>query len=128
MKSLPFFIFKSYDIITKNIKEIRDILPIRIRVNIDKDNSDDLDSLVEYYNKELDHENVSIYIAPVTDENENSCTKSLCYKPKDFANIQKRFNEKMNYNFNLPQYIPLACGAMGPNTFVIGPDGDLVKC
>lgn len=118
----------SFDIITKNIKEIRDILPIRIRVNIDKDNSDDLDSLVEYYNKELDHENVSIYITPVTDENENSCTKSLCYKPKDFANIQKRFNEKMNYNFNLPQYIPLACGAMGPNTFVIGPDGDLVKC
>ena len=37
----------SFDIITKNIKEIRDILPIRIRVNIDKDNSDDLDILVE---------------------------------------------------------------------------------
>lgn len=124
---------KSFDLIVDNIKNIKDVINIQIRANLDKSNYNEIDNMIEFfYDNELKHENINLYFAPVQSDSEFCfIKKSQCYSAYEFAKINLDVAHKLK-KYNVLPFYPFtklgSCGATSINSYVVDPDGDLYKC
>lgn len=125
----------SFNTIVNNIDSIKDFFKVSIRVNVDKDNSSEINKLLDYFlygEKWGNEENISIYISRVEDK--NKCSSLSCYSIVDFSKIEQnivdrlfKLNKKFIKNF-YPKPIVLACGSQALHGAVIDPKGNYYKC
>lgn len=121
----------TFDKILNNIKETCEIIPIVIRINVDKSNINNIFSLIELLQEEKLLNKVGFYLAPVDNSN-NTCKNNTCFTIKDFSKEEILFYEKclsLGVNsINIPKTTLGICGAISKNSYVIAPTGDLYKC
>ncbi|HWS29044.1 MAG TPA: radical SAM protein [Clostridia bacterium] len=127
----------SHQIIMQNIAACKDILPISVRINVDKENMGEIDELIRYFLEEKKWiDNPGFYLAPVEDHSE-VCTieKSSCLQDVQFAEINTKYL-RANYAFNrdnvakefFPRRRAVFCGSECVQTYVIDPEGYLYTC
>lgn len=121
----------SFDRILANIQQAYDLLQITIRVNVDKDNVQEVDKLLDCLDKYSLQKKVSLYIAPIDNIND-TCNAEKCFTSQEFAQEQMKFysrNHDRGYFFvKIPTTNPGICGAVSASSFIIDPLGDLYKC
>jgi uncharacterized protein len=127
----------SFDIIISNIDACKELLNISIRVNIDKENSGDIEELTGYFLEEKGWSgSPSFYLAPV-DNYDESCliSQSKCLQGEEFATfdieciraiyahnrdaVVHRFFSQRKYVF---------CGGESIMNYVIDPEGNTYNC
>ena len=121
----------TFDKILNNIKESCEIIPIVVRINVDKSNIDKVDSLIDCLESNNLINKISFYLAPVDDIN-SSCKNNQCFSMKEFSDEEIMFYEKclskgIN-SINIPKANLGVCGAVTKNSYVVAPTGDLYKC
>ncbi|MEP0827224.1 MAG: SPASM domain-containing protein [bacterium] len=124
----------TFDRIIQNLKEIKDILKILVRVNIDKDNFDAAFSLVEILRREEILDSVFLYFSHVNNSTAVCADMNdRCLSTEEFAHRQvelySRLVERGFYQIEYPSLAPGGhCGADTEASFVVVPNGDLFKC
>ena len=121
----------TFEKILKNIKDSYDLIPIKIRMNIDKSNILNATEILDWLEKYELKNKVSIYLAPVDNINDvcNSCNCMNMYEfSKEEINFYKIALKRGFDCININQFKAGVCGAISLNSFVIGPDGKLYKC
>lgn len=117
--------------IFKNIAEVCDLLSITIRVNVDKENINNIEEILDYLDKYALNGKVGFYLAPVDNIN-GTCNVSTCFNSKEFSKEQMNFmkkNFKRGYvTVNIPHYTPGICCAISKTNIIIDPLGDIYKC
>lgn len=121
----------TFSTILKNIADVHDLIHISIRVNVDRNNIDSVDSILDYLDSYELKGKVSLYLAPVDAVNDN-CNAPNCMNDFEFAKKEVEFAKKhinRGYSYiNIPRFRPNICGAVSPNSYVIDAHGDLYKC
>lgn len=125
----------TFDVIFQNLRNIIEILNVSIRINISKDNYQQLFQLLDILNDEGILDKIHIYIAPVSsvENTESKKIQYMCLNKNDFADIEIEFikyliEKKVNINHFYPLYKPVVCSSISSNSFVIDPEGYLYKC
>ncbi len=126
----------SYSIIMKNLEAAKEHLTIFVRVNVDRQNANQLEELIRVFFVEHGWgDNPRLYFAPV-ENYENSCiTDETCLQLPEFAKLNVDMT-RVQYFYNsetvrqelYPQRSLVHCTAEGSHGYVIDPDGDLYKC
>lgn len=121
----------TFSVIFDNIKQVCDILAIRIRVNVDKRNINTVDEILQYI-KEFDLLNkVGLYLAPVDNIN-GTCNSSTCFNSFEFSEEEISFYQRSLKKgimlANIPRYSPGICCAVSKDNVIIDPLGDIYKC
>lgn len=103
-------------------------LEVHVRVNIDKDNSEEFFMLNEYLRKIINSTNIYAYPAYITDY--NSCNTGFCLLNRlDQADFALKNGDKYPFDrFYYPRTRINECTARFANSFVIGPEGELYRC
>jgi len=121
----------SFNTILNNICDVYDIIPITIRINLDKQNHQYLDELFFELDKRNLQNKIHVYIAPVSDINA-TCSSNSCFKSNEFASEEidflNQFRKRGYTAINVPKANFDICGAVSPYSFIIDPLGDLYKC
>lgn len=126
---------KGFDVIVNNIDNIKDILDIQIRINVDNKNKSEVPKLINYFIDEKDWgENPSFYVSPVVDYT-NCASYDSCISKNDYKDIEikvieryKEKSEKIAKNFIYPRLRSNYCSALNMGSYVIAPDGYLYTC
>ncbi len=129
---------KSFDIITNNIEEVKGLLHINVRINIDKENSIYIDDILKYLIEKqwVQKNGITFYFAPVHGmEEAGNYGIHRCFDWKEFGELESYIVRKMNeyevydsLRMFYPRPLPISCGALTPSYFVVGPEGELYKC
>ena len=119
----------TYDTIMKNIKNIYNILPVIIRMNVDKTNISTAINLIQDLKDNDLLDKVKFYIAPVQDINATQRNHN-CFTQRDFSEYEMDFYNRIgkDYTMKPPMSNLGICGAICLDSFVIAPDGELYKC
>ena len=121
----------TFEHILNNIKNSYDLIDISIRMNIDKNNIDDMDEILDYLDKNNLKNKVGFYLATVDNIND-TCNDCTCISKKEFSKEEIAFYEKAISNGFYCNRIPngsvQGCGAISYNSLVVSPDGNLYKC
>ena len=121
--------------IMENIKETCDIIPINLRINIDKSNNDSFERLLN----ELDNYGVLNKLSSITPsmvqafEYSSEDTKQMIFSPEEYAPyyfkqleiILDRGVDTMMYTSSPSR---IHCGAIHKNSLMVDPCGNLYKC
>lgn len=122
----------TYERILQNVKECADILDISIRSNVDKTNISSSFELLEYLEKNGLKNKVHFYLAPVDNIN-NVCTNdNQCFTIKQFSQEETEFyRQAIQRGFKVQPFggtnLGICC-AVGINSYVVDPLGNLYKC
>lgn len=124
--------------VLNNIKESCDLININIRLNCNKNNVDDLKSLIDSLINDYDLKNkVGFYIAEIKDySNCNECSSSCFSKNDEFTNVKlkfyKYFKEKYDISYvnklSNVDYRPGFCNLIKISSLAIGPIGEFYAC
>lgn len=123
--------------IVKNVEAIKDILQVVIRVNVDKENAQELDDLADFFINDMKWgKNPAIYFGPVEKYTEDGEMDSItCLSPEDFSlryqKILTQIYEKGITEItaqNYPTTLNVGCAAICVNNFVIDANGFLYTC
>ncbi len=123
----------SFDNIINNLKKIKHLLPVRIRINVDRQNYQTCLPLLNILEKEGLKRYLSVYFAPV-EAYTQICqdVNHFCFVRKEFSKIQLNlYQQALDQGFNIipfPVSIPTACGAECLSSLLIEPDGYIQKC
>lgn len=121
----------TFDVIVSNIKASCDIIPIGLRINIDKQNMNQSNKILDLIDENGLKNKINFYVAAVDDINE-TCTNTLCLNNIEFSKFETEFYKdafsRGMYSAELPTAITSICGAVSLNSYVIDPLGDLYKC
>ena len=127
----------SYSIIMANIDACKDIIPIIVRVNVDKENLDEIERLVTYFLEEKGWtDRPKFYVTPVY-TNDNTCgiDSSVCLQNEEFAQIYDMSNRAiyaLNRDSVINNLIPtrkkIFCSAEMVSNFLIDPEGYIYNC
>lgn len=114
-------------------KKYDDFPFIAIRMNVDKKNVSQVDSLLEYIYSMPFKDYVFFYIAGVYDKEDRNFDTTL--SQAEFIDVYRKYLRKLkefstydNYELYYPKLISAACGCEQIATFVIDADGSLYKC
>ncbi len=126
----------SFAEIINNIKQVHDLISIRIRVNVDIGNVNTAEEVLDYLESEGLKNKVSVYFAPVAAYTEKCASiEHECYSRKDFSAIEVSLMEKtMERGFAidksacLPRTTVIGCGLVGMFSMVIDAKGLIHKC
>jgi uncharacterized protein len=119
--------------IVDNLRDVADILPVTIRVNVDRSNAHALGALLDRLIEAGLEGRVNVYLGHVwnyTDEVESSPFLSF----EEFATLEAQFKLlKFRKGFGASARVPqprvgAMCVADHPNGWVVGPTGLLFKC
>jgi len=122
----------TFDIIVENIRSVRDVINVLIRVNVDRHNAAsvrDFFGIVEG----LGLGGIPIYCAPVQVLSE-VCEPitDLCLGEREFSELELQFLADMFSHGCQPAVYPrrmvVNCCAVSANAYVIDPEGHLYKC
>lgn len=125
----------TFDKILNNLIDVVDIFDnISLRVNVDKQNIDDIDKLYNILKEKNLVNKINLYlghIRPLNDNYENSNCLSLetytKYSNEVFKNIIEN-NENTSYGIEYPRLVSNFCTADSIVNYVIDPVGDLYNC
>ncbi|HBB28947.1 MAG TPA: hypothetical protein DC000_06830 [Clostridiales bacterium] len=129
----------SFSIIIKNIDDIKDKINLAIRVNVDKNNDKEVDTLIDYFifNKNWGNDdNISIYLAPIEKTTDECIIKdSKCLNSEEFLDVLIRIYQKL-YNAGYksafekmyPKTLVTGCSALTIGSYVIDEIGDIYTC
>ncbi|WP_081904289.1 radical SAM/SPASM domain-containing protein [Brevibacillus thermoruber] len=125
----------TFDVILRNIKEIHDIIQVSIRVNVTKENVQDVYKLFPILMRENLNGKVRVYFAPVGAYNE------VCQSVSESCLITREFSkwetDLINYadeiGFHMGDLYPKSrkgnvCQAVNNNAYVVDAYGNLFKC
>lgn len=124
-----------FDKVIDNIVDIAGIINISIRLNISKNNLEEIEKLIEYllFDKKLNGK-VRIYLARV-DDNDSNDKLGECIEHDYFYefkyNMYKKFiprSKSLKKEDLLPQVKRVFCGYESCQQLMIGPEGELYKC
>ena len=128
----------SFGIIMKNIDECKDIIPINVRVNTDKENVDEIEMLTDYFLEEKSWtDNPSFYLAPVHLDfgTCDSSNNAICVQGEEFGEINIKAikasydaNRESVVNMFFPRRKFIFCGGEGVLNYVVDPEGYLYTC
>ncbi len=126
----------SFTTIMKNVGDVFGIIPITVRVNVDKTNINNTMELLEIFKEKgyLNNSNdLSVYLG-YTREWTNKCRDILptCFSMNEFSQAEIDFQKKLiasgfTSSSLYPRHQSL-CSAVTPHGFVIEPTGDIHKC
>lgn len=120
--------------IINNLKEILKILPVSLRVNIDKTNVDDMQHFFSLLTNEpwYDSNRMNIYYGLVRKTtNSCQCNESNTIDTGDYLKKSLELNNYLMEKDTKWDFFPsmgVACGATSLNSYVVGPIGELYKC
>lgn len=125
----------TFDTIISNIAKSKDKLPcvVQLRINIDKENVDKIDSIIDILKENELQKHVLPYIAMVESHN-NTYSDEKCFHSEAFSQLEINYRTKYNNKANrylssmYPQQKRNYCGADSENSYVINSDGKLYKC
>ena len=128
----------SFNTIIENINEVKDIIKIYLRINIDKNNKDQLIPLINYLIDDMNFGNkVLMYPYPIIAKNTSACNvnKTSCILAEEFGDIDSEMI-RLLYNKGakesicglIPYRSPAFCTSISRNSFVIDPEGFLYTC
>jgi uncharacterized protein len=103
------------------------------RINVDKNNINDLEEIVSQFKRYADNENLSIYIAPILPHTK-VCTE-YCFEYSEYPELFERAYEilfKYNLLRNIGEFVPkrriTCCSTRASNEIVVDTRGVLFKC
>ncbi|MCM3205983.1 radical SAM/SPASM domain-containing protein [Paenibacillus illinoisensis] len=125
----------TFEKILQNIKDIKDIIQVIIRVNVSQQNVHDIHKLIPILIENDLNNKVSLYLSPVT-ASEGTCqsVSESCLRTEEFSKHEMELIEYADklgfemgnlYPFNLGGNV---CTAVNNNSFVVDSDGNLFKC
>jgi uncharacterized protein len=123
--------------ILTNIQSVVDIIPVVVRINVDKENFSHIEELLAILDDAGVKEKIEVYVGhlvPVDDGvNQPSATyKASCFNTKEFSETERYFNEaatRRGFKSRvLDGPILTPCMAMREEEYVIGTRGELYKC
>lgn len=126
----------TFDRILQNIKENRDVLRFSIRMNVNEANASCVMQLKQLLLEEKildDKGRVSFYVSPVRSYT-SSCQSGDCLSNASFYRLQLDLIKRgiNSDGFQVFEEYPVLkesiCTAVGPDSYVIGPSGELYKC
>ncbi len=126
----------SFQAIIDNISSVIGVIPINIRINVDKTNFNETVKLLDEFKSKgwLDNrKDIFIYIG-YTREWTSHCHNILenCFSMREFSEAEMKFQEELSlkgYNVgNLYPSLTAYCVAASNHGFVIDPGGELHKC
>lgn len=122
----------TYERILRNIKDCADILEISIRSNVDKTNIGSSIELLEYLEKNGLKNKIHFYLAPVDNINDVCTNDNHCFTMKEFSQEETEFyRQAILRGFKVQPFggtnLGICC-AVGINSYVVGPLGNLYKC
>ncbi|MCR4779039.1 MAG: radical SAM protein [Lachnospiraceae bacterium] len=129
-KRRPFGGKDGFSLILNNVEQCCDCIDIAVRVNVDRDNENELEKIVKYLSEnEKIRKNIFLHVARVKGE------KPVCMSTDEFGKINRRFInilkrnnfEKSVSGFSLSGGL-LSCGMNNDKSYVIYPNGDLYRC
>lgn len=127
----------SYKMIMRNIESVLGIIPIQVRINVDKTNSEAVIVLLEEFEKRdwlKNSRDISFYIGYTRDwTTKCSHVISDCFSMREYSQAEISFQKLllakgMNLNNLYPVNRFFSCGAISPHSYVIDPGGELHKC
>lgn len=124
----------TFDRIIENLTNAVDIFSlVKIRVNLDKTNVNQLPELLDSLTEHGLKDKILIYYAPVF-SNTSACQDIAenCFSGNEYSRLETQlFREIVEKGYVLAKH-PISaiqgCGATHKNTFVIDPYGDIYKC
>ncbi len=127
----------SFWTIVNNIQNVKDLIHINIRINVDRNNLNEIDKLTDFFIYEQKWgKDVHFYIARV-EKNTSACKVDLdeCLKIDDFSLLHQRVTEKMLtngitcvLNNEYPRFQAVGCGAICKNYYVVDAHGLIYTC
>jgi len=126
----------TFDRILSNIKTCLDLMRFSIRMNVSADNRENVADLKRVLQEEgilADRKRTTFYVSPVRSYT-TTCQNGVCLSNEAFYRLQlDLLKTGINADgFAVVEEFPVAkesiCTAVGADSFVIGPDGDLYKC
>lgn len=126
----------SFQLIINNVKQVLGIIPIHVRINIDKTNFSESIQLLDYFEKNgmlKDSQNIFFYIG-YTREWTSTCSNISpnCFSMKEFSEAEIEFQKMLiarGYRLGNLYLSPTgSCVSISPHGYVIEPGGELHKC
>lgn len=124
----------TYDVIISNIDNIVKELPntnISIRVNLDKESSNDFIDLYHHLTERWKNNKVNIYpgILRIDNEENNGLSPKVLSQWETFELLYKLRKEKILGGQTFPCHqFHKGCSATMVNSYVVGPQGEIYKC
>ncbi len=126
----------SFKLIMGNIKRVLGILPIQVRINVDKTNYSESLRLLEYFEKNgfMNNPNALFFYIGYTREWTPNCSNISpnCFSMKEFSEAEIEFQRMLiakGYRIGNLYLSPTGtCVAISPHGYVIEPGGELHKC
>ncbi len=126
----------SFDTIVRNVERVLGILPVHIRINVDRTNYEQSLELVEEMKNRgwLDESKNCLFYIGYTREWTSVCSNiaSQCFTMEEFSKAELEFQKELiSRGFRLSNLYPSQysyCVATSPAGFVIDPHGELYKC
>jgi len=124
----------SYEVILKNMVEMKDLIDLNLRVNVDKTTQDE--DIIELYNDLIENnlqDKIKLFFGNVEAANEVCINiAENCYDNKDFSKIEYALHKiALDKGFSLekiPSPLTSYCCAQSMNSYLIDPEGALYKC
>lgn len=124
----------SFEVILSNIDRILEQMPetrVAIRVNIDKNNSEDYYELLKMLSDRWkDYSNFGIYPGIIRMDNEDRTDlggEAMCHK--DVSDFLFHLGQKEDFNIRyFPTPLLKVCAATSINSYIIGAKGEIYKC
>lgn len=129
----------SFELIINNIGNIKELFNISVRINVSKQNKNDIEKLVHYMIEDknwVSDDKVKIYLAPVL-----NCQDACQITDSDtisFSEFGQIYLKNMDYFVNknrdtliyqrYPRPSTIPCSAVVMSSVIIGPEGELYKC
>jgi len=125
----------TFDRIVDNLSEISRILDTGIRINVDRDNVQDVREVFEILRERGILSHVRVYFAPVNSSPGAACAdmRDRCFGAEEFSRLQVQLYRELLangiYTVDYPQVSGgISCGAVSARSFVVSPNGLLFKC
>lgn len=126
----------SFEKICKNVENVLGLLPIHIRINVDKTNQEQSLQLVDWITQRgwLEPENNCHFYIGYTRVWTSNCSDvaGQCFTMQEFSQAELDFQKQLiERGFSLGNLYPNTtsyCVAAAPNGFAIDPRGELYKC
>jgi uncharacterized protein len=124
----------TFDTIINNLEQISDILDVGIRINVDRDNTDDACEVIEILRERGLLSKLKVYFAQVQSSGGVCASiRDRCFGQEEFSRLQVRLYEKLMergiYHVDYPQISGgVTCGAVSNMNFVVSPTGHMFKC
>lgn len=120
-----------------NMKAVADIIPVVVRINVDKENFVHIDELLDILEHEGLKDKIEVYVGHLISVNDGAAQPSAtytrsCFNTRGFATTERYFNDSATARgFRsrvLDGPILTPCMAMREEEYVIGSMGELYKC